>query len=92
MYLKWQTLYTDYDSPDQYVHCRLQPDQELRCKIVDSLGECIDEMRRLWCDSVECAVWPQGYKTFFMLNSAQHEIFSANNYENANNSWHFHIY
>ena len=32
-----------------------------------------------------------GYKTFFMLNSAEHEIFSANKYENARNSWHFHI-
>ena len=28
----------------------------------------------------------QGNKTFFMLNSAEHEIFSANKYENANNS------
>ena len=27
-----------------------------------------------------------------MLNSAEHEIFPANKYENANNSWHFHIY
>ena len=27
--------------------------------------------------------WPQGYRTFFMLNSAEHEIFSANKYENA---------
>ena len=27
-----------------------------------------------------------------MLNSAEHEIFSANKYENANNCWHFHIY
>ena len=35
--------------------------------------------------------WPRGYKTFFMLNSAEHEIFFANKYENAN-SWHFHIY
>ena len=59
---------------------------------------------------------PQGCKTFFMLNSAEHEIclanksqiansckfvlaqlaeyenFSADKYENANNSWHFHIY
>ena len=35
---------------------------------------------------------PRGYKTFFMLNSAEHEIFSANKYENANNGWHFHIY
>ena len=30
--------------------------------------------------------------TFFMLNSADHEIFPANKYENANNSWHFNIY
>ena len=30
---------------------------------------------------------PQGYKTFFMLNSAEHEILSANKYENANNSF-----
>ena len=30
-------------------------------------------------------IWPQGYKTFFMINSAEHEIFSANKYENANN-------
>ena len=35
---------------------------------------------------------PQGYKTFFMLNSAEHEIFSANKYESANLSRHFHIY
>ena len=37
-------------------------------------------------------VRPRGYKTFFMLNSAKHEIFSDNKYEKANNSWHFHIY
>ena len=29
---------------------------------------------------------------FFKLNSAEHKIFSANIYENANNSWRFHIY
>ena len=28
----------------------------------------------------------------FYLYIAEHEIFSANKYENANNSWHFHIY
>ena len=33
---------------------------------------------------------PRGYKTFFMLNSAEHENVSANKYENANLSWHFH--
>ena len=28
----------------------------------------------------------------FLLKLAEHEIFSANKYENANNSLHFHIY
>ena len=28
----------------------------------------------------------------FLLNTAENEIFSVNKYENANNSWHFHIY
>ena len=28
----------------------------------------------------------------FLLNIAEHENFSANKYENANFSWHFHIY
>ena len=32
-----------------------------------------------------------GFFVFFSC-SAEHEIFSANKYENANNSWHFHIY
>ena len=36
-------------------------------------------------------VRPWGYKTFFMLNSSEHEIFSANKYENANYFGHFHI-
>ena len=35
---------------------------------------------------------PRGYKTFFVPSSAEHEIFSANKYENADKSWHFHIY
>ena len=26
--------------------------------------------------------WPQGNKTFFMLNSAEHEILNAHKYEN----------
>ena len=37
-------------------------------------------------------IWPRDYKTFFKFNSAEHEIFSAHKYENANNIWHFHIY
>ena len=39
-----------------------------------------------------CQFRPKAYKTVFMLNSAEHKIFSANKYEKANNSWHFHIY
>ena len=34
----------------------------------------------------------QGYKTFFVLNSAEHVIFSADKNENANISWHFDIH
>ena len=29
---------------------------------------------------------------YFLLNIAEHENFSANKYENAIYSWHFHIY
>ena len=29
--------------------------------------------------------WPQGYKTFFMLNSQEHEICSGHKFINANN-------
>ena len=32
------------------------------------------------------------FATSFLLNIAEHENFSANKYENANYSWHFHIY
>ena len=42
-----------------------------------------------------CSVWrlrAWGYKTFFVLNSFEHEIFPANKYLNANDCWHFNIY
>ena len=32
---------------------------------------------------------PRGYKTFFMLNSAEHEICPANKYQIANNCYFF---
>ena len=35
---------------------------------------------------------PRGYKTFFKLNSAEHEIYPAYKCLNANNCWHFNIY
>ena len=35
---------------------------------------------------------PRGYKTFFMLNSIEHEIFPAHKCLNANNCWHLNIY
>ena len=31
------------------------------------------------------AVWPRGYKTFSMLNSAEHEILNAHKYKNISN-------
>ena len=39
-----------------------------------------------WTDCINAQTGPKVYKTFFMLNSAKHEIFSANKFENANNS------
>ena len=50
-------------------------------------SECLDQSA-----NPRCLIRPRGYKTIFMLNSAEHEIFSANEYENANKSWHFHIH
>ena len=35
---------------------------------------------------------PRGYKTFFMHNSTEHEIFPAHKCQNANICWHFNIY
>ena len=35
---------------------------------------------------------PRGYKTFFMLNSTEHEIILAHKCQNANICWHFNVY
>ena len=35
---------------------------------------------------------PRGYKTFCMLNSAEHEIYPAHKCYNADNCWYFNIY
>ena len=32
-------------------------------------------------DLADCVVWPQGFKTFSMLNSAEHEILNAHKYK-----------
>ena len=56
------------------------------------LNMALGDLSELCCQKGLIRVQAQGYKTFFMLNSAEHEIFSANKYENANYSWHFHIY
>ena len=37
-------------------------------------------------------IWPRGYKTFSMLNSAAYEIFAAHKCYNVNNGWHYNIY
>ena len=42
--------------------------------------------QRLNFSNTKCAkTWPRGYKTVFMLNSAEHEICPANKYQIANN-------
>ena len=33
-------------------------------------------------DSVETQILPQGYKTFFVLSSVEHEILNAHKYKN----------
>ena len=35
--------------------------------------------------------WGRGYKTFFMLNSAGHEIQTAHEYWNSQNQWNFQV-
>ena len=37
-------------------------------------------------------LWSRAYKAYFMFNSSEYEMVSANKYENGNNSLHFHIY
>ena len=37
-------------------------------------------------------VLSRGFKTFFILNSSEHEIYPAHKCKNANNCWHFNIY
>ena len=32
-------------------------------------------------NTVQTVFWPRGYKTFFMLNSAEHEILNAHKYK-----------
>ena len=39
--------------------------------------------------SPKAAVWPRGYKTFFMLCSAEHEILKARKYGNYQEIQHF---
>ena len=34
------------------------------------------------CIMLSAKSWPRGYKTFFMLNSAEHEILNTHKYEN----------
>ena len=36
--------------------------------------------------------WSWGYKSLFMLNSTEHDIYPGHKCQNANNGWHFNIY
>ena len=66
-------------------------------------SESVNRNRNIFCQAglCGCAGWaylllfvrPQrGYKTFFMLNSSEHEIYPAHKCLNANQCWHFYIY
>ena len=50
------------------------------------------ESNLVWLDQADQQTWPQGYETFFMLNSVEHKIFPAHKCLHANNCWHLHIY
>ena len=56
----------------------VDPDQTPRSRASDKGLHCLPEFllwdtRHKWVNA-----WPRGYKTFFMLNSAEHEICPAN--------------
>ena len=38
----------------------------------------VKEKSLVWMSTQQKMLWSQGYKTLFILNSAEHEIFSAN--------------
>ena len=47
------------------------------------------KLRSIWkflfsflCKHIQCKTWPQGCKTFYMLNSTEHEILNAHHYKN----------
>ena len=42
-------------------------------------------------DVVSYDIRPRGYKTFYMLNLAEHEIKNAHKYRNSQNQWKFQI-
>ena len=35
------------------------------------------DVKRPFYENLDKVYWPRGYKTFFMLNSVEHEIFPA---------------
>ena len=59
---------------------------------IDELGNHMRTIENGTTDQMASLTRLRGYKTFLMLKLAEHEVFSAIQYENANNSWHFHTY
>ena len=49
---------------------------------VNYILSCKKEIRDISVRDIEN--WPRGYKTFFMLNSAEHEILNARKYKKIN--------
>ena len=43
---------------------------------------CAKDWLSVDCGTILNEIWPRGYKTFFMLNSIEHEILNAHKYIN----------
>ena len=57
-------------------------------KFMDQKGLKLPALFALVCWAIH-ATWPRGYKTFFMLNSVEHEILNAHTYKKYQEIWLF---
>ena len=80
------TTYQIWNSPF-YVHQRLEALTLMRRCInaMSPLGKPLSDKDLYYTLLLRWLIWPRGYKTFFVLNSAEHEIFPANKSQITNN-------
>ena len=72
-------------SSDLDLHCLLRPGTN-----IIKLFSCSTQLGRKFVLLINLKLLT--IASYFLVNIAKHENFSANKYENANNCWHFHIY